>query len=242
MEFCAHRGYCRIAPENTMPAFRAAIENGYNRIETDPVITRDGEIVLLHDKTINRTCRNKDGSYIEKPLAVEELCYKELCEFDAGVAYGEEFRGTPIPRLEELLKLVSGTTVTLELDKKIPNENIEQLLLLVSEYDVCAEFSVCDLKRIERILSVLPDARILYDGNTGEEELRAVCSLVPHDRLTVYMYYDNDNFAWLTDRMKASRENCARVKKYARLGIANILNTDEMREAIIFGADILQLF
>ena len=242
MEFCAHRGYCRIAPENTVPAFVAAIENGYTRIETDPAYTKDGEIVLIHDSTLNRTCRNKDGSVIANPTYLSELTYSELCEFDAGIAFSEEFRQIKVPRLDELLVLASASKTILELDKKIPTDAIEPLVRLVASYDVCAEFSVCDVARAERILSIMPSARILYDGNTRDEDLREICALVPREQLTVYMYYDNPNFAWLTDRMKASRENCARVKRYARLGIANILNTDEMREAIEFGADIIQLF
>ena len=88
----------------------------------------------------------------------------------------------------------------------------------------------------------MPKALINYDGNTTEEQLREICSIVPADQLTVWMYYDNQSFAWLTDRYKASFENCERVKKYARLGIANVRTAEEMRNAIRFGADIIEPF
>ena len=140
MQFCAHRGYCSNAPENTMPAFIAAIEKGYERIETDPVFTKDGVIVLLHDNSINRTCRNRDGSPIDMEIFISQLTYAELLNYDAGIAVGEAFRGTAVPRLEELLELVDGTEVILELDKKIPTDKIEPLLLLVSKYNVRVEF------------------------------------------------------------------------------------------------------
>ena len=92
------------------------------------------------------------------------------------------------------------------------------------------------------MLTRLPNALINYDGQTTEEILTEIRSIVPYDQLIVWMYYDNPHFAWLTDRYKTSPENCARVKKYARLGIANILNTYEMRDAIRWGADVIEPF
>ena len=242
MQFCAHRGDSRNLPENTMPAFIAAIENGFERIETDPVFTKDGVIVLLHDRSINRTCRNADGSKIEKEIFIEDITYEELLQYDFGLAVSEEHRGTRVARLEELLILAEKSGVILELDKKIPTDKIDPLLTLVKKYNVRVEFSTCETERIKKILSVIPDAGIIYDGNTTEEELSKVCALVPKEQLTVYMYYDNPNFAWLTDRMKASAQNCARVKKYARLGISNVITTQEMRDSMLDGADVIQLF
>jgi len=241
MQFRAHRGHT-ACPENTMPAFQKAFEDGFEIIETDPVYTKDGVIVLMHDYAINRTCRNRDGSPIEREILVAQSTYEELLAYDAGIAFGKEFRGTPIPRLEELLKLLDGSDVVLDLDKKIPTDKLDGLLELVSRYNVRAEFSCGDLERIQKVLSYLPNALINYDGQTTEEILSDVCALVPYDRLTVWMYYDNPHFAWLTDRYKTSQENCARVKKYARLGIANVLNTYEMRNAIRWGADVIEPF
>lgn len=241
MQFRAHRGHA-ACPENTMPAFRKALETGFEQIETDPQLTRDGVIVLMHDSSVNRTCRNGDGSPIDREVLVAESTYEELLAYDAGVAFGEEFRGTRIPRLEELLELLDGSDVLLDLDKKIPTHNLDPLLELVSRYNVRVEFSCGDTGRIRKILSRCPNARINYDGQTTEELLAGLCALVPGDQLTVWMYYDNPNFAWLTDRYKTSPENCARVKKYARLGIANILNTYEMRDAIRWGADVIEPF
>ena len=241
MQFRAHRGHSRY-PENTLPAFKKAIECGFEEIETDPVTTKDGVIVLMHDNTVNRTCRNADGTEIAFPVAVSECTYAELLQYDAGIKNGEEFKGTPIPRLDELLKLLDGTDILLDLDKKIKTEDMDGLLELVGGYNVKAEFSCGDAARIKKILSVLPDALINYDGNTTEAQLEEISSIVPKGNLTVWMYYDNPEFAWLTDRYKASPENCARVKKYARLGIANIRNTYEMMDAIRFGADVIEPF
>ena len=241
MQFRAHRGHA-ACPENTMPAFKKAFEEGFEVIETDPQLTRDGVIVLMHDYSINRTCRNRDGSLIEREIRVGESDYEELLSYDAGIAFGEEFRGTHISRLEELLELLDGTDVILDLDKKIPTDKMDPLFDLIEKYNVRAEFSCGDTERIQRVLTRLPNALINYDGQTTEEILTEIRSIVPYDQLIVWMYYDNPHFAWLTDRYKTSPENCARVKKYARLGIANILNTYEMRDAIRWGADVIEPF
>lgn len=241
MLFRAHRGHA-ACPENTIPAFKMAIENGFEILETDPQLTKDGVIVLMHDHSVNRTCRNRDGSPIEREILIQESTYEELLAYDAGIAFGEEFRGTTIPRLEELLELLDGSDIILDLDKKIPNEKIDALIDLVGKYNIRAEFSCGDVERIQRVLSRRPHALINYDGNTTEEQLEEICAIVPADQLTVWMYYDNPHFAWLTDRYKTSAENCARVKKYAHLGIANILNTYEMRDAIRWGADAIEPF
>ena len=239
MKFRAHRGH-NACPENTIPAIRRALMEGFEMIETDPTYTKDGEIILMHDPSINRTCRNSDGTPIAQRIDPAEVTYRELLKYDAGIAFGEEFRGTPIPRLEEALALLDGTGVVLSLDKKIKTEEMDSLFDLVEKYNVTVEFSCRDTERIRRVLARLPHAWINYDGNTTEEELRAVTSLVPYDQLIVWMYYDNPNFAWLTDRMKASPENCARVKRYARLGIANVITPYEVRDAMRFGADVIE--
>ena len=51
----AHRGWCSDYPENTMPAFRAALEIGVDQIELDVRVTKDGELVIIHDATVDRT-------------------------------------------------------------------------------------------------------------------------------------------------------------------------------------------
>ena len=241
MIFRSHRGGVYYTPENTMPAFRAALDSKFEQIETDPQYTKDGVIVLMHDSTINRTCRNKDGTVIEKPLRVCDMTYDDLLNYDAGIHKGIRFKGTRVPRLEELLELLNDTDVLLDLDKKITTDKIDPLLDLVKRYNVNVEFSCADTARIQKILSVLPDARINYDGKNTEEDLRKIAALVPRERLSVWVYLDKPNFAWLTDRDKASPGLCARVRKYAALGIANVCCPEDVREAILLGADIIEV-
>lgn len=241
VKYRTHRGGVYYTPENTIPAFLDAIKKGFSYIETDPQFTKDGKIVLIHDYTLNRTCRNKDGSEIASEINVEDLTYDELSEYDAGIFMGEEFRGTKIPLLEELFEAVKGHDIIVALDKKIKNNELEPLFNLVEKYNAKVSFSVCDIERTKKILERFPDAMIDYDGNTTEEQLKEITSLVPYDNLIVWMYMDNPNFAWLTDRMKASSENCKRVKEYARLGLANVNNAYDVFEAMAFNPDVIEV-
>ena len=84
-----HRGDRKNFPENTMPAFRAAVAMGLDAIETDVRRTKDGHLVLIHDREVDRTT-NGTGR-------VDELTLAELRALDAGFWKGEEFRGTPSP-------------------------------------------------------------------------------------------------------------------------------------------------
>lgn len=102
--FIAHRGGIVDGfPENTLAAYREAIRHGAEFIEIDLRGTRDGEIVIMHDETVDRTT-NGHG-------AVTALTLAELKALDAG-------RGERIPTYDEVLRLVSGTGVGLLLDIK----------------------------------------------------------------------------------------------------------------------------
>ena len=241
MQFRSHRGGCFYNPENTMPAFRDAVNKGYNQIETDPLITKDGEIVLLHDITMNRTCRMPDGSPIAEPMVIEDMTYEEILRYDAGIYKGEQFKGTKVPKLSELLELLDGTDILLDLDKKIGTDKLEFLVNEVKKYNVKIEFSCGDLERIKRVLELMPEAYINYDGVNTDEMLSKVSALVPKGKLTVWIYLDRPNFAWLTDRDKASPELCRRVKKYANLGIANVTCPEDVYDAIRLGADVVEV-
>ena len=106
MMVAAHRGDSAHFPENTMAAFRAAIEVGVDMIETDVQLTRDGVPVLIHDKTVDRTT---DGTG-----DVKDMTFAELRALNAGT----EELPQQIPTLSELLELLQGTGVTLNLEVK----------------------------------------------------------------------------------------------------------------------------
>lgn len=109
-----HRGFCAKYPENTMLSFREAINVGVDQIETDVRITKDGQLVLIHDATLDRTT-NGHGKVCDYTLA-------ELKQLDAG-------RGEQIPTLRELMELVKDhPTITLDIElKEYPTEGWEEV-------------------------------------------------------------------------------------------------------------------
>ena len=241
LQFRAHRGVSAYAPENTMPAFREAVAQKIDFIETDPQFTKDGVIVLMHDGTINRTCRNPDGTEIQTALQVCDLTYEELLQYDAGIRMGEEFRGTKVPKLEELLAFAEDKDVIIELDKKIPTKDMDALFDVVEKYNTKVAFFCADVERIQKIQSRFPDARINYEGLTREEDLQAVTRLVKDENLIIWVYLDKPNFSWLEPLRRTSPETCARVKRYGRLGIGNINHTFDVREALQYDPDVIEL-
>ncbi|SDD82386.1 glycerophosphoryl diester phosphodiesterase [Paenibacillus sp. UNCCL117] len=94
----AHRGAAGEAPENTISAFKLGLEQGCEGIELDVHLSKDGEIVVIHDSTINRTTHSKG--------AVNELTVAELKQADAGLWFHEQYAGERIPLLEEVFELV----------------------------------------------------------------------------------------------------------------------------------------
>ena len=240
MLYRSHRGGVYYTPENTMPAFRYAFGAGYDYIETDPQLTRDGVVVLLHDDTINRTCRYANGEKIGEPIRVSDITYEELMKYDAGIAMGEQFRGTRVPRLDELLTLTEGTNVTVALDKKIRTEHIDALIDAVRPYRTKVCFSTSDTERIRRIQSRMPDAAFDYDVNLEDAALKEVCALIRPENRVFWLYMDRPNFAWLVQKAKASPENCARVRTYGKIGIANICNPVDVMDAMAFHPDVIE--
>ena len=106
----AHRGVSTDCPENTMAAFRAAVEQGYDIIELDPKFTADNRCVILHDRTLNRTGRLPDGSQLSEPVAIASLTYEEARGYDVGLWFGEEFRGERCPPWKRCWPLPAKTT------------------------------------------------------------------------------------------------------------------------------------
>jgi glycerophosphoryl diester phosphodiesterase len=96
----AHRGYSKVAPENTLAAFKAAIDAGADVLELDVQRTKDGQLVVMHDHDIERTTDGKG--------AVEDFTLEQLKQLDAGGWFGPSFVGERVPTLDEVLALAKG--------------------------------------------------------------------------------------------------------------------------------------
>lgn len=106
----AHRGVSSQCPENTLAAFRKAIEIGADGIELDVHRSKDGQLVVCHDETVDRTT---DGKGI-----IQEMTVQELSQLDAGGWFGPSFKGERIPLLEQVLKLLQPTSLWLNIELK----------------------------------------------------------------------------------------------------------------------------
>jgi glycerophosphoryl diester phosphodiesterase len=98
-----HRGASAQAPENTLAAFQLAYDQGADGIELDAKLSADGEVVVIHDPTVDRTTQGKG--------AVNRLTMAQLRALDAGIWKGETFKGEKIPTLAEVLVAFSGRII-----------------------------------------------------------------------------------------------------------------------------------
>jgi len=106
----AHRGHNTEAPEQTMTAFRMAIELGAEMIEADVQISRDGVAVMMHDWSLERTTSGRGP--------VSGLDWAEIATLDAGRWFDPRFAGERVPRLDELFALATETGIGLCLEAK----------------------------------------------------------------------------------------------------------------------------
>ncbi|MGB4589356.1 MAG: glycerophosphodiester phosphodiesterase [Clostridiaceae bacterium] len=156
----AHRGYSSLYPENTMTAFKAAIDSGADGIETDIHLSRDGVIVITHDENIKRV---SDGEGM-----VKDMSYDELLKYDFGSWKDERFKGEKIPTLSELLDLIEGTPLLLNIEIKMgfplyPGIE-EKALAMVTErgfldrviFSSFNHYSVAKIKKLNPAAKVAP--------------------------------------------------------------------------------------
>jgi glycerophosphoryl diester phosphodiesterase len=128
-----HRGAAAICPENTLVSFKQAIKDGADILEMDVRLTKDGQIVVIHDETVNRTT---DGAGI-----VSELTLSELRQLDAGYRFpGTAAQPFPfragnirIPTLAEVLRSFPDTSLMVEL-KGTSNQLVAAVVSMLATY------------------------------------------------------------------------------------------------------------
>jgi len=128
----AHRGYAAEYPENTMLAFKEAEKAGADGLELDVQMTRDGELVVIHDEKVDRTT---DGTGL-----VMEYNFEDLRKLDARFKFKELPRKEQIPSLSEVLEWLSGTSIVCNIELKnsiIPYKGMEEKVInMVRAYDL----------------------------------------------------------------------------------------------------------
>jgi len=133
----AHRGDRKNCPENTMPAFIASLNAGVEMIETDIHMTKDGELVIMHDRSALRTAG------VDRYL--DEMTLAEVMELDAGYLFSEDFRGTRVPTVREFIEWIKDTPLLINWELKdypqyVGDEHAftaaDRLIKLIEEYGI----------------------------------------------------------------------------------------------------------
>ncbi|MFZ5753142.1 MAG: glycerophosphodiester phosphodiesterase [Bacillota bacterium] len=176
----AHRGWCGVAPENTMASFRMAVNDPtVDAIECDIQLSKDGEIVVIHDFTIDRTS-NSTG-------LVRNYTYEELLQFDFGGWFSAEFKDEKIPLFKDLLELVDGKkrlVVEIKTTANLYPEIADKLLEAIKHYPK------------DRIMIESFDHSLMKNIKAKDSEL--CTGLIFHDSVTLLleqMKYTRSNFA-----------------------------------------------
>jgi glycerophosphoryl diester phosphodiesterase len=121
----AHRGGSGQAPENTLAALRNAESLGADVIDTDVRATSDGELVLMHDATLNRTTNVEELFPDRAPWRVQDFTAAEVATLDAGSHFALQFAGEQVPTLERWIS-AAGPSVGLEIELKASDELARQ--------------------------------------------------------------------------------------------------------------------
>ncbi|QKV95580.1 glycerophosphodiester phosphodiesterase [Streptomyces sp. NA02950] len=116
----AHRGASAYAPENTLAAVDAADELGIDWVENDVQRTRDGELIIMHDTTLDRTTNVEEVFPDRAPWKISDFTLDEIEKLDAGSWFSPEFAGETVPTLEEYLDRVSDNHQRLLMELKAP--------------------------------------------------------------------------------------------------------------------------
>jgi glycerophosphoryl diester phosphodiesterase len=151
-KLCAHRGLSDACPENTLPAFAAALSLGVHEIELDLWLSRDGVPVVCHDPRLDRTT---DGGGV-----VTEMDWVDIRRLDAGVALGECWSGVHVPRFEEVIELVDHRAgINIHIKDKGPDGQLVRM--------------VCDLVRHHGL------DRLAYIAGHAEDVLQIALDYAP---------------------------------------------------------------
>lgn len=120
----AHRGANKRAPQNTLPAFKKAVEFNADGIETDVHLCKDGEIVICHNYTVDATS-NGAGS-------IDEMTFAQLRALDFGSYFSEDFKGVTLPTLSELLEVTKNMNL-INIEIKPPKKDNDLVKRVVEE-------------------------------------------------------------------------------------------------------------
>lgn len=226
----AHRGDKAHAPENTLSAFEQAAEKGADAVEFDVKLSGDGQVIVLHDQTVDRTT-DGTGNAGKLPLAV-------LRELDAGAQFPGQFPGVRIPALEEVFETIGKRVfMNVELTNySTPNDAlVPKVVELVKKHGLhdrvlFSSFFANNLQKSRLLLPGVPRALLTLPGLMGLWG-RTLGWRGDYAALNPYM---TDVNAGLVERIHAAGKKVntwtvtleADVKRIIGLGVDGIITDD----------------
>jgi glycerophosphoryl diester phosphodiesterase len=219
VQFACHRGANRYAPENTLPAIASAVALQADYIEIDIRTTKDGEFVLVHDGSLNRTT-NGMGRVNEHTAAA-------IAVLDAGSWFGTSFAGLRVPSFDAgLSALGSNSHAYLDAKDIAP----ESLLAAIRKHELMKRHVVYQsVDYCRRLKALDPEVRLLPPLRTAEE-LDAVAELRPYGVDAKWSILSQD----LIDRCHAKG-----IKVFSD-ALGEHETVDDYRQAIDWGIDVIQ--
>jgi glycerophosphoryl diester phosphodiesterase len=221
----AHRGASLYAPENTMAAFRLALEQKADGIELDAKLTTDGKVVVIHDQTVNRTT----GAH----GVVRKMSLPQLKALDAGSHFSTAFAGERIPTLEEVfLEIGSRALINVEITNytSVWDALPDRIADLVIQYNLqehvfFSSFHPLNLARIRRRIPGAPAALLTMQGGAGKL-LRGRMGLLFSPQL-LHPYFTDVTSALLAREHAVGR----------RVNVWTVNQPEEMRRLFNIGID-----
>lgn len=228
-----HRGACAHAPENTLAAFRLAVEQGADGIELDAKLTADDQVIVIHDQTVDRTT----GAH----GAVSEMTLAQLKALDAGSFFSPLNAGEPIPTLEEVFAAVGHQTlINVELTNyatpvdALP-DRVADLVIHFGLQDriLFSSFHPLNLVRIHRRLPHTPLAILTLEGARGQILRGWVGRLFAPEFIHPY-YTDVSEESLLAEHRAGRRVNTWTVNepdeifRLSKIGIDGIITDDPL--------------
>jgi len=243
----AHRGVGTSHPENTMPAYVAAFDQGYDMIELDLKFTADNHGVLLHDKTVGRTGRTCCGEAVED-RPVSEMSFAELRELDFGIWKGQAFAGTKLPEWREVIAFAKEKGILLKVDNCFERFTAEQRRILYQAVkDEKAEelvgFTCAHVESFEEVHEYFPACALHYDGVISEDVLQALTAFTDSHEVTVWIPIDSPYTGWVDPAIRrCSPEYCRELhEKGFDVGVWLLMTEEELLFARdTCGADIIE--
>jgi len=161
-----HRGASKYAPENTLAAIELAMQQGAQGIELDVMLSKDKEVMVIHDHTVDRTTNGKGF--------VSELDCSQLKKLDAGILF-QKFHAEKIPTLGEVFDLTQGKyLINIELKNlySVKDDLIEKVVELVinhkmEESVIFSSFFPSNIRKVRRMLPHVPAGLLVSDGLIG---------------------------------------------------------------------------